>query len=996
MTGDPVLGLPDSALRWREWWQQVTGRRIGSGPAAVTLLARALGCGKLLELDPATEQTWYEVFSYCGDPEGGEMLRRLLTCARLAAIRPDDPAKLERIAAELPWVHIGSAASRSNGGWDVRVQESIWQSPEGSVLRPRNSAFTPAVASDLVQGFWEQYPDRLPWARRPTRTQTVVALLVDRRLEGAGPDARYQEEGATAQLTVELLPHGRGEIYPDPRGLLFVRQDERFRRGIENARAAAEEFLEGVLSGHDVRWNLRRHDGEPLTELSGDSAAAAFAAVFACLWRNPANGSRTQRFRNLDLASTAVSATLKKQPAGWRFSPVSALPAKAWAASQRSGHIKVVYIAPGHSSHSFPSLRLLEVSSLHQLLHLQAAERKRRRAPRRQLVIAMAAVAAASAFATLGWAHRLRRHESALWLHRLRSKSLVSLFENRYSLNQLEEIQAQWPEGPLKDALFHIYIRDFDVARRALAAAKRQGLAELSIYHSLSGDLHYFQNQFDLAVPHYRVAAEKATPDDFDERTDLALALQRSQDDPTDKIEEALRIHRQILSRPELTVAPRSDEGRRDWGRAQLNLAKLLIDRPLFKQRSVVAGLATLEKAREAFARDPDPRAWAVVSGTMGVAWQNRLDGARDANLEHSIPYLSAALSVFQRFEEGALRAGFLRYMIGNALAQLRDADRAANIERAIDLYDRASEILERAGGHRDELARVWRLRGLVLQGRRCGDRDANIEEAVADLRRALDVFVKDHASIDAAKTKADIAHALMLRASGVTGTSLEGALELLHEGEGYLSREKFETEWSGIATELGTAYHLRTAGGVPRNLSTSLAYLQCAVSVRMKTGRLDRRIASENALARTLVALGGRARAEGAREWGVLIASAISVLADAVALEEQGGAGTSEYRAETAMGLGDAWSTLAFGGDASNREVAVECYRAALLHYEGQPYYERERADALRRLEALESTASQSRRASRLDPHVLWRSKRSNRRRGLATPAASEAGLRH
>lgn len=100
--------------------------------------------------------------------------------------------------------------------------------------------------------------------RQAERDLSMTVLLVD----------TARNEGVVATLTLELLPHGSGELYPAP-ALAFLRDDD-FRQAEDNARASLEQT--SVAYKHqDVRWRLQRHDNKPLTSLSGPSMGAAFA-----------------------------------------------------------------------------------------------------------------------------------------------------------------------------------------------------------------------------------------------------------------------------------------------------------------------------------------------------------------------------------------------------------------------------------------------------------------------------------------------------------------------------------------------------------------------------------------------------------------------------------------------------------------------------------------------------------------------------------------------
>jgi hypothetical protein len=103
----------------------------------------------------------------------------------------------------------------------------------------------------------------------PGRSVTIMTLLVEKR----GAD----DSGVVADLTLELMPDGVGTLYPIP-ALAFVNRDTDFQQAEENACAMARATLAswGKAWQQDIRWQLQRRDGKPLSlTLLGDSAGGA-------------------------------------------------------------------------------------------------------------------------------------------------------------------------------------------------------------------------------------------------------------------------------------------------------------------------------------------------------------------------------------------------------------------------------------------------------------------------------------------------------------------------------------------------------------------------------------------------------------------------------------------------------------------------------------------------------------------------------------------------
>lgn len=113
--------------------------------------------------------------------------------------------------------------------------------------------------------------------RRPTRTETLTGILVQR------------DQGVVADVQLDLIPDGAGCFYPSP-ALAFVRRDADFLQAEADARTCVQEHYGLWAPMWDVRWSLRRRDGQLLpldflqeTDLEGDSLGAAWALGIAKL-----------------------------------------------------------------------------------------------------------------------------------------------------------------------------------------------------------------------------------------------------------------------------------------------------------------------------------------------------------------------------------------------------------------------------------------------------------------------------------------------------------------------------------------------------------------------------------------------------------------------------------------------------------------------------------------------------------------------------------------
>lgn len=994
---DDILGLPADSLRFREWWAELTGHRPG-----ITLTHRlklAVAAKTLLEVTDEQEQRWYSVVR--GLP-GAASLGQAVVCARLAVVDPESALAARWLWERFPWA---DREAIENGAidaerWSAWLRDLIEQSPKGSLFQPNDASFSPAVAWDLVTRFWAAREDRRRWERRPLRSKELVTLFVDRRREKIGEkNVEYTEEGATAKLTLELLPDGRGRVFPDPEKLLFVRQDRSFREAIESALMCAQELLGSTLAGYDVRWSLTRHDPLPLTELSGGSAGAAFALGLAALMASISEVKATRKLSRVDLHDVGVTAELLQTAGGWRLALTGAA-TKVWAAAQRPELVRLVFVAPGQSRSDFPNLHVIEVSTLRELVRKLTTMPRGRRSPLSLSRTVGIVISALIAFAIAAyWAYRRNESERAAIedaknreLDDWRAKGLVSLDPSRYSPGEIAKTYGD-KNDPLNVVQAHIYHKEFAEAQQALLAAARKGLSGYVRYYRLSGDVFYYQGRFDEAVPYYQLAVQKAGAGDIDNRSDLAMALGQSQGPhAAARIEQALRIQRQIIAQLE---ASRTESGKlsadasEKWAWAHLSLARLLIDRPQSRSRSVAAGLEALEKSLTVFTRQKKPDVWAYITSMQGVAWQNRPDGDRTDNLKHSIQYLQAALTEYRRQPKRLQkRIYFNTYMLGVAWGQLREGDREANLERALKLYRDAEDALgDLAAQNPFSVAMTERSRGLALIYRRRGDRHANLDEAIGCLRRALEAFESLNKRIDAEKARTDLARALLLRDDQSTRREdIETAIAYLEKAARFLNKKDFAVEWAQIQHDLGTAYRERVVGRPTANLEKSLACFKSALAVRIENGRADRVVTTLIGFGRTALALSNRGVAE--------VPSAISVFNDALKLlpgarpdPDEAGALKSvpgvhlqqvsapevpEYLAQVSRFLGDAWATRAAGDRQRNRRLALEHYEVAATYYRGIAYYAPEYVEIRRKIDELFRKDDHSRESANLSR--AWR----------------------
>jgi tetratricopeptide (TPR) repeat protein len=110
--------------------------------------------------------------------------------------------------------------------------------------------------------------------RPAERTASIAVVLL-----------RHEDKGITADLTLEIVEDGEGDLYPNP-GMALIYRAPDFRGAEDRARAAVagQLGLELGSCGRDARWRLSRRDGgNLLPDIVGPSTSAALGLLYAHL-----------------------------------------------------------------------------------------------------------------------------------------------------------------------------------------------------------------------------------------------------------------------------------------------------------------------------------------------------------------------------------------------------------------------------------------------------------------------------------------------------------------------------------------------------------------------------------------------------------------------------------------------------------------------------------------------------------------------------------------
>lgn len=210
------------------------------------------------------------IFEKCGadprlrlQPDQQIALQAVLTCAQIATL---DRYNYSRLSTLLRLIDPESRLPEGFQSQLKKVSQAQWYFTVHAALQYANwpPPLSSAWAWDAVNRFWKK-------ERLVEKQQHIVLLLVDGK-----------QQGLAADLTLELLSNGNGDIYADPGSMWYPAQRETFRQALESA----VEFVRsrGLWPiRQDVRWRVVRQDSGPLDILDGGSAGAAFALALAKL-----------------------------------------------------------------------------------------------------------------------------------------------------------------------------------------------------------------------------------------------------------------------------------------------------------------------------------------------------------------------------------------------------------------------------------------------------------------------------------------------------------------------------------------------------------------------------------------------------------------------------------------------------------------------------------------------------------------------------------------
>ncbi|MBI4638618.1 MAG: HEAT repeat domain-containing protein, partial [Candidatus Rokubacteria bacterium] len=211
----------------------------------------------------AADQVWKRFWGWiaCAEvvvhAERGDLTPLVAAARRAASLLGALAAAAEEI--EPTWTSRGIAP-------DVLIEDGF--------RRLRAQGVRVGLAWDLTRHLRHHAKPRSERARPTERTVRVKLLGFEGRQPGG-----HRARGFLAELVLEWLPQGRGELYPDPRALEFWPLEGTFLGALETAWAYTQRQVP-VPDGYDVRWWL---DGATPEEWAGESLGLAAAVGLRCL-----------------------------------------------------------------------------------------------------------------------------------------------------------------------------------------------------------------------------------------------------------------------------------------------------------------------------------------------------------------------------------------------------------------------------------------------------------------------------------------------------------------------------------------------------------------------------------------------------------------------------------------------------------------------------------------------------------------------------------------
>jgi hypothetical protein len=275
------------------------------------------------------------------------------------------------------------------------------------------------------------------------------------------------------------------------------------------------------------------------------------------------------------------------------------------------------------------------------------------------------------------------------------------------------------------------------VSPRTLASAK-YSLAVAYLYRGGPGRARDLERSIALHTEALNAFEEF---DDWEQWVTVANSLAmtyrvRGTGDRAENLERALELYRDALA-----VATPETMGKA-WARIKSNMANVYIDRIVGDPASnIEEALGLAAEALSVRTRESDPRAWAQTTMTRGNCFRRRQVGDPAQNMEQAIACHTSIVDFLDpKYAEDRLRA---LHNLADAYQERIHGSREENLEKALHYASQAME-----GQDRESVPFDWAMAAAnlaqIFEQRLKGSREDNIAAAIVWYRKALQVFTAE------------------------------------------------------------------------------------------------------------------------------------------------------------------------------------------------------------------------------------------------------------
>lgn len=361
-------------------------------------------------------------------------------------------------------------------------------------------------------------------------------------------------------------------------------------------------------------------------------------------------------------------------------------------------------------------------------------------------------------------------------------------------------------------------------ARRALEEWNKL-TEDVFSYLTTMGDTHYFEGEFDEAVPWYEQALELPGRDkDAAALSNLARALQSCrQGDIGARIDRAIALHAEALELQQVNSP--------EWAMTQNNLGNAWRNKPTDdKSENIERAIDAYTAALTVYTPERFPADSAMTQNNLGTAWRDNPTGDKGDNIHNAITAYTAALSVYTR-ERFPNEWAAVQNNLGIALWEKPIGEKGENIERAIASYNAALTVYtpERFPADwamtQNNLCVAWR-------DRPTGDTSQNIDNAVVACTAALTVWTLERFPADWAKAQNSLGLALLEKSNGDRNENIEKAIAALKLALTVYTREGFPAEWAVTQNSLGYAWEEKSSDDPRENLARAAEFYKLALDI--------------------------------------------------------------------------------------------------------------------------------------------------------------------